>query len=222
MPRGQRAPPRLPKGVPGPLRGEECQAADGVSVGGARALGATAGLLTSEGPARVRAEDPRGSAVVPVRLASEGPATARRELTRRDDAGLSASSSAGVPGAVGTTGQDKRRAVIDMLSTVEGREAAAEALEEGMFASTTRASKEAKGNAMLAFAAAAGLELCRLSAEKISPILGAMKLAGNSSTDAYSCEVRLRRVQLLRPVAERLGALLKGAARSVVRGRGGL
>ena len=220
MPRGQRAPPRLPKGVPGPLRGEECQAADGVSVGGARALGATAGLLTSEGPARVRAEDPRGSAVVPVRLASEGPATARRELTRRDDAGLSASSSAGVPGAVGTTGQDKRRAVIDMLSTVEGREAAAEALEEGMFASTTRASKEVKANTMLTFAAAAGIELYPLSVEKLSPILGAMKLAGYRSTNSYLSEVRLRHVQLLHPITDQLRAFFKDAVRSVVRGRG--
>lgn len=107
-----------------------------------------------------------------------------------------------------------------MLSSEEGRQAAARALEDGMLAPSTRAAKEAKLNVLLRFAAAAGVDLFPITPGKLNPILGAMKLAGYRSTAAYLGEARVRHVQLRHPVPEHLKQYFKDAARSVVRGRG--
>ena len=110
--------------------------------------------------------------------------------------------------------------VIAMLSTVEGREAAAAALTDGMLAPGTRATKEAKINTLLKFARAADFELFPLTPDTLGPILGAMKKAGYRSIETYLGEARLRHVQLLHPVSEPLKLFFKDAVRSAVRGRG--
>ena len=63
---------------------------------------------------------------------------------------------------------------------------------------------------MVCLAEVAGSELLPLAAEKLSPVLGAMKLAGYRSADSYLHEVRLRHTQRGHPVSGELSGVLQG------------
>ena len=120
----------------------------------------------------------------------------------------------------GAKGKDMQALVVEILGTSHGRDAAAKTLEDGMLASSTRATKEAKLNTLLKFAAAGGFELFPLTVEKLSPILGAMKMACYRSAVTYLSEARVRHVQLQHVVSDQLKLYFKDAARAIVGGRG--
>ena len=79
---------------------------------------------------------------------------------------------------VTSTNADKRDKVIKILSTKRGRDEAKEALERGMRAESTKAVKESRLATLMRYASVAEVELFPLTPEVLSPILGAMRLAG--------------------------------------------
>ena len=85
--------------------------------------------------------------------------------------------------------------VVEILSTVGGRTEAFEVLNDGMLAAGSRSTKEAKRATHLKFAQAAGVELFPLRPETFGPILGAMRIVGYTSTDAYIPEARGQHVR---------------------------
>ena len=147
-------------------------------------------------------------------LVSEGFAVPRVPEPRRGQGCGSA-----VAGATSTSAA-KRHKVIEILSTKKGRDEAKEALEHGMHAESTKAVKESRLATLMRYAAVAEVELFPLTPEVLSPILGAMKLAGYKSTVTYLMEARVRHTQLHHSISESLRLYFRDAARSVVRDRG--
>ena len=121
---------------------------------------------------------------------------------------------------VASSSADKRHKVIKILSTKRGRDEATEALERGMHTESTKAVKESRLATLMRYAAVAEVELFPLTPEVLSPILGAMKLAGYKSTVTYLMEARVRHTQLHHSIPESLRLYFRDAARSVVRDRG--
>ena len=177
-------------------------------------------VLSSEGPARLQASDQSaGDPRQPV-IKSEGFAVRLAGASSRITMDRARKTGKEVSEETAAKGKDMQALVVELLVTSHGREATTKTLEDGMLASSTRATKEAKLNTLLKFAAAGGFELFSLTVEKLSPILGAMKMADYRSAVTYLSEARVRHVQLQQVVSDQPNLYFKDAARAVVRGRG--
>ena len=219
MPRGRKA-AKHPKNVPGILRGTDCVSGTASATPGLGQEGQVGRVvLHSEGPARDSSGGKAAEKQVPVRIGSEGFAVKKSyEVVRCGSLGLDGGCIEDGRGA--SSSAEKQEQVIEMLRTAKGKEAAAKALVDGMLTPGSRATKAGRLRTLLKFAEIAGFELFPLTAEKLNPILGAMKLAGYRSADSYLHEARQRHVQLRHPVSDELKLYFKDAVRAVVRGRG--
>ena len=144
-------------------------------------------VLESDGPARGSAEVVAESrcALQPLVLRSQGPA---RDLGHNAPGvnlitGFSSCGSSVEPSPKGNPKVLQEKA-LQVLATESGRELAAEALRDGMLASSTRHAMEAKLLILQRFADTAGVALYPLTPERLKPILGSMKLAGYKSADS--------------------------------------
>ena len=180
-------------------------------------------VLESDGPARGSAEVVAESdcALQPLVLQSQGLA---RDLGYNAPgvdlvAGFSSCGSSVEPSPKGNPKVLQEKA-LQVLATESGRELAAEALRDGMLASSARHAKEAKLLILQRSADVAGVALYPLTLEGLEPILGSMKLAGYTSADSCLAQARVRHMQLQCLLSDSFHLFLKDAARSVVSGRG--
>ena len=211
---------KYPKNVPGILRGTDCVSGIASATPGPgqeEQFGRV--VLHSEGPARESSCSKAAEKQVRVWTVSEGFSVKKScEVVRCGSLGLDGGCIEDGRGA--SSSAEKQEQVIEMLRTAKGKEAAAKALVDGMLTPGSRATKAGKLRTLLKFAEIARFELFPLTAEKLNPILGAMKMAGYRSADSYLHEARQRHVQLRHPVSDELKLYFKDAVRAVVRGRG--
>ena len=113
-----------------------------------------------------------------------------------------------------------RGKALSVLRSFEGRTAARTAFDQDVLARTTRASKDSKLGTLMLLAEQLGAPLFPVNEGTFSTILGAMKLAGYRSAEAYIREARTRHIQLQHPLPDSLRLFFKDAERSVVRNRG--
>ena len=212
--------PKPLKGVPGTLRGRDCVGGATSSTPGlGHPVGAGLGWLVSEGPAKGPGCQLAGpSNPNQVLCKSEGFARITPGIRSNPGRGEAVQSIGGGEGRTGNA--EKLNLAIDILRTGEGRAAASESLVGGMLTPGSRATKAGKLRTLVCLAEVAGFELFPLTAEKLNPVLGAMKLAGYRSADSYLQEARLRHTQLGHPVSGELKMYFKDAVRAVVRDRG--
>ena len=174
--------------------------------------------MRSEGPARVPASERVVEQQGPISLVSEGFAVKVR-LSGIGGTLVAAENGLGDSNEA-RSNLEKQEQVLLMLGTAQGKEVAAKALVEGMLTTGSRATKAGKLRTLVRFAGTAGYDLFPLTAEKLNPILGAMKVAGYRSADSYLHEARQRHVQLRHPISEDLKLYFKDAVRAIIRGRG--
>ena len=165
--------PKPLKGVPGTLRGRDCVGGATSSTPGlGHPVGAGLGWLVSEGPAKGPG----------CQLA--GPWNPNQVLCARITPGIRSNPGGAKPSSPSeeVRGEPETRKklnlAIDILRTGEGRAAASESLVGGMLTPGSGATKAGKLRTLVCLAEVAGFELFPLTAEKLNPVLGAMKMAG--------------------------------------------
>ena len=132
MPKGHPVRNKLAKGTVGPLRGSDCG-----TDSGRRETRAPA-MLSSEGAVVVASRGAQIEEAQGALLQSEGFAVKRAHAGASGSGGEVLGKGAGKCGDKEPTGKGRQEAVLSMLSTKSGREAAARALEDGMWAPGTR------------------------------------------------------------------------------------